>query len=314
MIPNWQAALAAHAEVFAFRASPEGERYARAWCADRHRVYGQDASSSAALALRGAVEDLLASDPIFVTEEMQDLVYTAMETFDGGEPMHDDDLFLPSGFAYLEHPFQHLDAKGKRLGWRAVSWHLCEALVDDANLTEPGWERAIKIVLWSHLDDKDEYPFPPELVAELRSHGDFWSIAHATTLPMRMTNIGLHVKNEGDPAATWLLFFRVLNRLMAEKLVIKEKRPVDRAEWRRARRKGLDVREVLVVELRRRTEKTETVGGTREYSHQWINSGHWRMQWYPASGTHRQKWIGAYVKGPKDKPLVVKDRVWVFDR
>lgn len=315
MTPNWQIALGAHAEVLAFRASSPGDRYARGWVRDRFERYGKTAASSAALALAEAVEDLLVSEPIYVTEEMQALVYLAMETFDESEPLHEDDLFLRSGFAYLEHQLVHLDILGKKLGFRAISWHLCEALVDDENRPGPSqWETAIKMILWSHLDDPDDYPFPEWMVTELRSRGEMWSIAHATTLPLRMTNNLSETTGEGDPKAVWLTFFRVLNRLMGETIVVKEKRTVERAAWRRAKRKGLDVRTVRVVELRRRTEKAEAhENGHREYSHQWINSGHWRRQPYKG-GVYRQKWIHAYVKGPKDKPLVVKDRVWVFDR
>jgi len=34
----------------------------------------------------------------------------------------------------------------------------------------------------------------------------------------------------------------------------------------------------------------------------------WRNQWYPSLSQHRQKWISPYVKGPEDKPLVVRPR------
>jgi hypothetical protein len=42
--------------------------------------------------------------------------------------------------------------------------------------------------------------------------------------------------------------------------------------------------------------------------------GHWRNQWYPSLNAHRQRWISPYVKGPEDEELVLKDRVWVWDR
>jgi len=72
---------------------------------------------------------------------------------------------------------------------------------------------------------------------------------------------------------------------------------------------------VIVVELRKRSQSApDPTGKHREYSHQFIVHGFWRRQWYPKLKTHRQKYIAAYVKGPKDKPLLVKDRVWVWDR
>jgi hypothetical protein len=50
------------------------------------------------------------------------------------------------------------------------------------------------------------------------------------------------LENEGDPHATWLTFFRVLQRLCAEKIVLRHKRRADRARWREAKRMGLDFR------------------------------------------------------------------------
>lgn len=72
---------------------------------------------------------------------------------------------------------------------------------------------------------------------------------------------------------------------------------------------------VVIVRLRKRErgENADGAGHEVEWSHRWLVAGHWRNQWLPSRGMHRQQWIDGYVKGPEDKPLVVKDRVqaWV---
>lgn len=88
---------------------------------------------------------------------------------------------------------------------------------------------------------------------------------------------------------------------------------------RRLERVGVtEIPTTRVVQLRRRIEKRKPEG-TREveWSHRWLvgatDGGFWRNQWLPSTQAHRLQWIMPYVKGPDDKPLVVKDEVkaWV---
>jgi hypothetical protein len=66
---------------------------------------------------------------------------------------------------------------------------------------------------------------------------------------------------------------------------------------------------VVVVKLRREQgERHEPTGEEGNYSHRWIVGGHWRNQWYATESIHRQIWISPYVKGPEDRPLIVRPR------
>ncbi|MFV2172271.1 hypothetical protein ACFHW2_12200 [Actinomadura sp. LOL_016] len=70
---------------------------------------------------------------------------------------------------------------------------------------------------------------------------------------------------------------------------------------------------LLDVTARPRTERTpsdEHPG--RNYRVRWVVEGHWRNQWYPASETHRPRYIDAYVKGPEGAPLQVKETVHLW--
>lgn len=316
--PDWQRALSAQADILSQVTSPKGREMAEAWVALRERDYGLHAAEPAAYALAGCPGDLITAEPLFITEEMQDLVAEASATFDTSEPLHFDDLFIPHGFMLLEKQFTFPDVRNKLLGFRAISWRydaeLPVAWEQEQGESEVSMEPVLSIVIWSHIDDIDDYPEPPGWKERAKQQRMWWGITHATTLPLKLASDLTEVRGEGDPEAHWLRFFRVTQRLMAEKIVTKNKHRVARPRWREAKRKGLDIKDVVVVELRREQQPSEARGGEAHYSHRFVVGGHWRMQWYPLSQTHRQKYIGRYIKGPDDKPLILKKRVWTWDR
>lgn len=85
-------------------------------------------------------------------------------------------------------------------------------------------------------------------------------------------------------------------------------RPVERRSARQ--RVPSTVRVVRLRQLAESERKGSLTGSEVEYSHQWLVSGHWRNQ--PCgTGRHERKliWVNPYVKGPSDKPLVLKDTV-----
>jgi hypothetical protein len=69
---------------------------------------------------------------------------------------------------------------------------------------------------------------------------------------------------------------------------------------------------VVYIELRRRksSQITPAESESAEYSHRWLVRGHWRNQWYPTFGRHMPAYVTPYVKGPADKPLVVKQKIF----
>lgn len=87
----------------------------------------------------------------------------------------------------------------------------------------------------------------------------------------------------------------------------------DRSSTRRTVRAGLppDAAKVRTLDIRKPAGSHDGKGGTVEYSHRWVVSGHWRNQWMPSRGVHRAQWIAPHVKGPDDKPLVVREDVRV---
>lgn len=346
----WEAAIQAHHEVLAFLHGPMAPLYLESWEERRFQRYGLEHSQPSNVAGTYLLPDVYQADPIYISPDMLQVVYSAMEGFDSTEDMDEDDFFIENGFAYLPEPFYSIDSTGHKLGWRAISWNLATMITvtpekfrefqaqgakyvgeddnwialktDEDVLRENGIDpdedmapqKIARITLWSNtLDPNDDYPSPPDEV--FRMLNTYWLISHMTAIPVAVIPDIRQVREEGDPQARWLTFLRVLNRVMAEKIISKERHQAPRVYRREAQRRNWPVKDVVVVELRRRSQgSTEAPTGKREYSHQWIVEGFWRNQWYPSLGKHRQKYIASYVKGPKDKPLITKGRVWNLDR
>lgn len=325
---QWERALEVHAELTGYTRRPEWNQVTQNWLTDRFERYGLGATAPSAFAFGHLIEHLEEVEPIYVTEEMQELTYEAMQSFDSSEPCTIAEWFIPSGLALLDEPFLAADINGRLTSWRVISWRLRRDIpmrgIGEGDEVEESTETtsAVEIFLWYHRDDPDDYKDEPESRVStewMRRQGLFYSTLHATTIPLDRFIVPHEISNEGDPKATWVTFLRVLQRLMAERIVLKTRYRPQRAVRRRVERAGIrEVKDVLVVELRRPRERgfewDEGDGEPIHYSHRFLVSGHWRNQWYPSERTHRQKWIPSYVKGPADAPLKLKKKVWVWDR
>lgn len=73
---------------------------------------------------------------------------------------------------------------------------------------------------------------------------------------------------------------------------------------------------VRVVHLRRRTKESDGEQDVIDvdWSHRWVVRGHWRQQWYPSRNVHEPIFVSPYVKGPEDKPLVIKNIRYAVDQ
>lgn len=269
-------------------------------------------------------------EPVYVNEQVVDLVTYAAETA-RPEPLNPADLFVGEGFALLEKPVYLVDVHGKKACFRAFAW--------GPVMTSDGEQ--LHISLYAHMDDDDDYT--PRLREEferraaesgvdpreawLGTWGSALSLFHAALFPWdEVPELVQTVSGEkevaedaADQAALNLWrFTQSFFRLAEQRVITYAPGAGDRHARKRMRRLSPRGREeVLVVTLRRPVARRnpdaeeQAVAWTRR----WLVQGHWRMQWYPSLGEHRQKWIETYVKGPEDMPLVVPaGRAWDFSR
>ena len=144
----------------------------------------------------------------------------------------------------------------------------------------PGW-LALGVCTW-------------DLGTSLRDVRDDYEDAHKASV----------TEDRGRLAALWLLASQ-------ERLARRSEEPVERHAAKRHVRAGLEIPTLKVLRLRhaRTTKPDEEPSESRAWTHRWVVSGHWRNQWLPSEDRHRPTWIAPYVKGPDDKPLVVKDSI-----
>ena len=95
--------------------------------------------------------------------------------------------------------------------------------------------------------------------------------------------------------------------LMAQRLALLPRREIDRAQKRRFEHaKYTHPSYIRVVTLRRLEQdrkKAEESGKHIDWQWQWSVRGHWRNQYFKSTGEHKQIFIEAFIKGPKDKPM-----------
>jgi hypothetical protein len=280
-----------------------------------------------------------AADPIFVSEEMCEVVEAAAATFQT-EPLVPADLMTACGFMAYERPFWVPDRFDEPTNIAAVSWTplLGETSKDlgvEGGGKLIGGDPADLLRRFNEIDYiarwQEEDRFAPDglgITLYTTNERDGRRILDGPPLvPMHMTPWwfgmsyeGNEVDQRGRPtgASWWWRIVQTTFRLMQQTIVSRRAERPDRTTRRRAKSLDFDDRDVVVVRLRRERDPRPDLGGPTgeaNYSHRFIVGGHWRNQWYPSERTHRQIWISPYVKGPEDAPLVVRPtRAMVWSR
>jgi len=75
--------------------------------------------------------------------------------------------------------------------------------------------------------------------------------------------------------------------------------------------------DIVYVTLRRnsaRVGERETSEEWSGYSHRFPVKGYWKHQFYPLKQEHHLIFVEPYIKGPPDKPLIIKDKVYKLVR
>jgi len=285
---------------------------------------------------QGEYTRLLDLDPIYVSQEMCEVVAAASESF-APEPLLETDLITPRGFLFYEQAFDVPDRFDNPTWIKAISWQ--RIFNSGGNLSAEEHKKLMDDLYEKHdipghyspgfigkvEDEIAEHPalYPWGITLTIYTDGHKEKFDHPEHFPpvvplhltpwyFGMTFDGNEVDENGVPtgAAWWWRIVQTTFRLMQQRIAHNTLSRPDRASRREGAKLSIpDEREVVVVRLRReRGEAAEPSGEEANYSHRFIVSGHWRNQPYPSEGIHRQIWISPYVKGPEDKPLVVRPR------
>lgn len=105
---------------------------------------------------------------------------------------------------------------------------------------------------------------------------------------------------------------------MAQEIVVSERQRPGRPAEKRAQRAGKNMPDdgcITVIHLRRKKQQhkdEDDEHGEVEWSHRWWVRGHWRQ--IVAKEGPRLVWVRPHIKGPEEKPLIIKDRIISVDR
>lgn len=266
------------------------------------------------------------ADAIWVDPDMMTIWEGALESFQP-EPLTPEDLVTPAGFIYLPRPWYTKDVNSKHVATRAILWHptqhvmlqgeqlkAAEAAMGGelpapysvrmgdmevmTRRTPAGFVAdGLAFCTFSNTRDPDDYGWEP-------SKTRFTGLALNHFMPWPYgSKFDLHVREDGE-RDMGALAVQALWRLMQQTLAVRSQHRPDRHTRKRFARARLPEREVTVVRLRR-VEPEHEHGDPKvvHWTHRWLVGGHWRLQYYPSVGMHRQIWISPYVKGPEELPL-----------
>jgi hypothetical protein len=292
---------------------------------------------------------LLDADPIYVSEEMCEVIEAACDSF-SPEPLMETDLITPRGFIYFERPFVIPDRFDEPTTIAGASWQRLfssstpkKAAAVERQIVEWGSDNLVDLENKLLLADPDiqawgisltlyadMYGYLPGEKEENTHANKIRELYPAPSLPpmiplhltpwyFKMTFDGNEWDENGRPtgAEWWWRIIQTTFRLMQQRISVKHRQLPERTARREAKRIGARPEtEIVVVRLRREKGETkEPTGESANYSHRFIVGGHWRKQPYTSLGIWRQIWISPYVKGPEDKPLIVRPkRVYQWDR
>lgn len=108
-----------------------------------------------------------------------------------------------------------------------------------------------------------------------------------------------------------------LQAMLTQRIAVPRTVRLDRAARRRLQRLGATgpLPPMQVIDLRRIASRdTDGEPSSVNWTRQWIVGGHWRSQFMPGTGTHEPRWIAPFRKGPVNKPLILRERVYRWTR
>jgi hypothetical protein len=312
---RWEEAYDALLDAYLFSVSERGQRYLDGWL---NTVKADDPIALEEGGSHHRVKErlphyLFRAEPFWVDPDMQTLWEAAIPSFQS-ETLREEDLPTTAGLVWLTRPYTSEDIRGNLTAARAFLWCVVEGdFLDPHNISNgapvTGMRRGVAFALLHRVGDVDGYDdgrMQEQFPGVVRTGDlmlDWWF-----TWPFGVANPSQNAPRSAVRPIQCLL------RLMQQTITTRESAPPSKPFRKRWAKAGMgEQREVVVVRLRRPDSRDPEAHRQVEWDHRWLVSGHWRNQWFPSSGMHRQVWISPYIKGPDDLPLVVrKARVWEF--
>lgn len=309
---NWHRALDVQMELQRWSITEYGHKYHAGFLwsvltskGTRHRDLGARQTEEE---LASRLESVLyRADTIFVTQDMQHVLLQAAHDLPDEIVFDSHMLLTPMGFCLFEEPMYGVDRYGSQIAVHAIAWDWIPVTFMDTH--DEG--EIISIYFFTDPNDAND-----EWNAESNETMERMNIG----IPPLCLNhwypaiIGQTIPNGTEPGAQ--LVQGILKLFVAMQLLAQQTigEPMKMRPTRATRRRALSwdhdqERYITLITLRRKSvKKDDHVPQPVDWSHRWVVQGHWRRQYYPKTGTHAWKYIYEYVKGPEDKPLLIRER------
>jgi hypothetical protein len=251
---------------------------------------------------------LKASNLWWIDAEMTNLIDTAAKSF----PLHvlknedicDDDY----GICFFEKPIygMNVDHPEYPVPVHAMSWSLSFMRLNEISTDR---QPCISIFTWMRVEDGDwlanaGHKWMPLGMA-------VWTLGHTQAQLFHQKNQAVIDSNAEDCSRLMTIWMLASQKGISQPVLQK----IDRSASRRNQRENCNISPIKIINLRKPENHDSSDSDSQEmkWSHRWIVDGHWRQQPYGQGRSQtRPVWIAPYVKGPENKPLIMKESVKIM--
>lgn len=223
--------------------------------------------------------------------------------------LNEQTLITPCGFCLFEEPIVGDDLRGGRTAINGLAWN---------NVLNSNKEHEMEkmLLLYFLVDPNDtQDTYNDKFIPTMQEMG--FTVPPISLQHFYPTRYDRLIKSDRgvisaagstiimDTIRVFLAMQLLAQQRMGEPIRIEPSRPTRRraAKWHEGDRY------ITLITLRRKSVKKDDEEPQKiEWSHRWMVQGHWRKQYYPSTKTHEWVYIFGYVKGPEDKPLVIRER------
>jgi len=287
-------------------------------------AYAKETGTPAETAYAKVTRELAQADPVLVTAEICDLIEFGERSFPQKFTLKKEDIPLHFGFAKFERPLWlptipdplkegFKDVPNGVISLAYVAWGMTKFQdIETKDIHDAVW---YTFYLPNPLSDH-QFGMYHSSGWMIGSNED-WSFNHPRRKNLDTSPEFLRAL---DLSARYLMSFF---RFISTKVIEGKRERIHNKQVRRRIQAGLlkRVPDVHVVRLRKVEYSSDCADNEESrnpkdvhWSHRWPVGAHWHNYYYPTKNEHRPVWVDAYVKGPGDKPLIVKKRAIKVDR
>ena len=250
---------------------------------------------------RRMAEDLEEAELFISTDELTDLLSEMAPSYPA-MVMHPSDIFTPTGLIYFAEPITVANAKVRAVGWSTT---------DMSEHPSYGKDSYVMCVI-PYIDACSHSNIPPRRPRLYPVSSVLWRVGRVDG---GHAELATNMSDFTVPCVKLLLtFWAILRERLTIAETIRTKVPTKLRKVAAKNQIQMPAEGVRIIRLRRSPQISAMPSSgqrTVERHHSWVVRGFWRNQYYPSTNEHKPKLILSHFRGPRDKPLLGKDRIFL---